>query len=782
MKQQLKKWMAWLLFGTACLLGGCSATEGSSKDIPRSEGSQSPVEMADTENSMGRYLEYELTLPEELTSVASFPRIFMQRLHSGEMVIVEELSGMYLSSDEGETWTRQELPWLLELSANAYISQVALSPDGAMAVIYSPFGEEADNVESEYDPEYLYISPDGYQTQIPLEMQNGYLHQFFFDESGSLYGCGLDGSVYEIHPDSGTAKKLFATEGLAEDVCFTGNYMIVIATGEVAVYDMAAQVLAEKDTVLEDFIMENVGGQIGANADGHSVAVTGGEQENVIYFAMKQGLYRHVVGGSVIEQVADGTLTSLGDPAMLLQAMELLPDNEFLILYDQARIYRYAYDASVPTVPEEEVCVYSLYDDYNIRQAISLFQKQNPEGYVRYEVGISEEGGVTAEDAVKNLNTKLMSGDGPDILVLDQLPVDSYIEKGILADISSLVEQMNGENAMFGNIVEAFREDGQLHMLPVRFRLPMLVGDAETLEQVTDLRTLADVLENLRKENPEGSLIGLRTEEEVLYTLGMASSGAWINEQGQIDQEMLAEFIEDASRIYQAETAGFDEAELREYTENHLEKWSTDVTGKGHYYANVSTSAIDIAMGTQKLGTGVTNGMDFDFNIISTLVMQENHFTYSSMKGQVENCFIPQTLAGICSKSAKNEKAVEFFRFLFEKELQEIPLPDGFPVHQGAFEQLAESPRSESNGDDAGVMVMSESGSENVFSLDIRWVSEEDFARLKKMVQSVEEACMADTAILQAVYEVGPKALNGTASVEDAVAEIVKKAAVYLAE
>ena len=36
--------------------------------------------------------------------------------------------------------------------------------------------------------------------------------------------------------------------------------------------------------------------------------------------------------------------------------------------------------------------------------------------------------------------------------------------------------------------------------------------------------------------------------------------------------------------------------------------------------------------------------------------------------------------------------------------------------------------------------------------------------------------------IEEVVYEVGQKALNGSAGVDDAVSEILKKAAIYLAE
>ena len=45
--------------------------------------------------------------------------------------------------------------------------------------------------------------------------------------------------------------------------------------------------------------------------------------------------------------------------------------------------------------------------------------------YVRYEVGMDGEDGVTKEDAIRKLNTRILAGDGPDVIILDGLPVDS---------------------------------------------------------------------------------------------------------------------------------------------------------------------------------------------------------------------------------------------------------------------------------------------------------------------------------------------------------------------
>ena len=61
-------------------------------------------------------------------------------------------------------------------------------------------------------------------------------------------------------------------------------------------------------------------------------------------------------------------------------------------------------------------------------------------------------------------------------------------------------------------------------------------------------------------------------------------------------------------------------------------------------------------------------------------------------------------------------------------------------------------------------------------------VSEEDFQKLKEIAIAADTLCTGDSALEQAVYEVGPDALNGKMSVEDAVGEICRRAAIYLAE
>lgn len=789
MTMRIRKWTAVLLIAAMALLQGCSAPAGSA-DPAEGGGMASAGNSSGTgtekdtgPQSMGRYLEQEVTLPEMLTASSS-PQTVMQTLDDGSVAVLEYKGGLYVTSDSGENWTAKETPWLSDLNKQeAYIANIALAPNGAAAVIYVPHDEEEESEEDagSYNPQYLYVSPDGTAKELAFSEGDQYLHSLWFGRDSRLYAGQMGGRYYELDPENGSAQMLFEMSGLDDYVCFTDQYIIVIGSSGVTTYDMEAQEVLPEDEVLSDFLIEATGNNIGANSDAHSVVAVEGESADVIYFAVNGGLYRHAVGGEAIEQVIDGSLSSLGNPSMALMGMSMLPDTQFMVLYSQAKLMHYTYDPSAPTVPESQITVYSLLDQRLIRQAVSLYQKSHPDVYVRYETGMNGEGGLTAEDAIRNLNTKMMSGTGPDLLVLDHLPYQSYQEKGILMDMSGTIDSLGGDGSLLRNIVDAFREGDGIYMLPLRFRLPLLVGNAAALQNVKDLKTLADAAESLRSQEPQGAILGFLSPEGLLRALARSCSAAWTKEDGSIDTAALTEFLTQAKRIWDAETAGVSEEEKRGYERNlawWLNQTNNGMSEDNYGFLTSSSGATGVAMGERKLTIVETGRVDFDFNIMTTLAGQEENFGYSSWSGQVEDGFFPTTLVGVCANTENPEAATEFYQFLFSREVQD---PDGvgFPINQASFESRRENPRPEQ--DSAGGLALSDEAG-NIFGLDLKWITEEGFQWLRAQAGAAKTPCIGSSALEQAVYEIGVRALDGSRSVEETVTEIEKKAAIYMAE
>src|SRR5699024_5345681 len=99
------------------------------------------------------------------------------------------------------------------------------------------------------------------------------------------------------------------------------------------------------------------------------------------------------------------------------------------------------YDPNVPTEPSTHLTVYSLYPQETLMQLISQYQKAHPETAVTLEVGLTGEDGVTESDAIRTLNTQILAGDGPDLICLDGFNLNTYQEKGLLADLTQILDQ-----------------------------------------------------------------------------------------------------------------------------------------------------------------------------------------------------------------------------------------------------------------------------------------------------------------------------------------------------
>ena len=131
------------------------------------------------------------------------------------------------------------------------------------------------------------------------------------------------------------------------------------------------------------------------------------------------------------------------------------------------------------------------------------FQSQNPDSFISYEVGMPEGAAVTREDALKKLNTQIMAGTGPDLLIMDDLPIRSYVEKGLLADLTEYLAQYSVENALYDTIINTMKIDGKAYMAPATVSLPMMVGEEQYVSNVTSLSDLADRIEARRKRIPD---------------------------------------------------------------------------------------------------------------------------------------------------------------------------------------------------------------------------------------------------------------------------------------
>ncbi len=772
-----------LLLAVSLFLTGCGAALGTENKQEETVHHQT----AGMDGTMGRYMEDISPLPEEINRNGG-----LNFLDDGSLSIISFGSGLYRSRDGGKSWKQEETDWF-ELLQNVYCLSAVMGPDGSVAA--SCVGEmpeaarafcETDTAK-DWEGNYLVFADAGGKISVAdygfTQEEETAVSSLHFHEDGRLFAGDMSGRVYEIDPESKKFTELFQAEREVGYIGFSGDILMAVGPDRLYLYDLSEKALLAQDETMDNFVKKTLdGGSVSYTGGGYPLAVFAGE-EGILYLACQDGVYRHALGGSVMELVIDGALSTFGDTSASIFTIRAVQNKdgggeEFLALFaPSAGLVRYYFDETVPAMPDKEIRIYSLEENVSVRQAITAYKKEHTDMYVRYEVGLTEEDGVTAEDALRKLNTQVLAGEGPDVMILDGLPVDSYIEKGMLLDISEVLDGLPEEDAPFPNLLEAFRtEDGAVYGMPLCICVPLLAGEKESIGRIENLESFAEEMEKLRRENPEGALLAACDAGALIRQLGMVSSSAWTKETGEIDREKVAEFLYQAKRIYDAETAGTlvqEQAALEaEYEE--MAEYGMDILAVKQ---EICHNVLYLPRGYGRLACGYVDGIQLCLDNVTSTARITEGMDYRLFNGQEEKVFIPRVMVGVSAATENRAEAEAFVRKIFGKEAQEN-IAGGFPVNQSAFESSFDF--YEPGADNGTMTLEKKDGSE--LELQLYWPDEKEEAAFLALVRELKTPAAENTWLNELVCEIGTEVLEGKISVEEGAEKIGKKAALYLAE
>lgn len=761
----------------AVSLAGCGPGSGHEKERnvsdDRGEEEQSPDAFA-----MGRYVEKIIDLEDR---VGYGNNLF--RMADGKLVITDYANEFLNSADNGETWEADKSAenWKKALAEKGSIENIAVGRDNTIAVIYDA-GQ--DNSQEEENPfvnnnQLMLIKPDGTQVSVEISLteEDESLRMAWISDQGRIFVSTYGSNLYEIQ-DDGSSTVFLTLESAPMLITFQNNLMIADGWDyeTLLIYDMEKKEYIE-DEVLKDFLKENYKDRSNNGGGFYDLYFFMGE-ENILYLAGKNGLHRHVIGGNAIEQVIDGKLSVFNNPSFALRGMTALDNREFLALFSGGAVVKFTYNPDIPTVPAKKLKVYSLKENNTVLQAVTLYQMACPEAYVEYEVGMKEGSSVTREDALKSLNTKMMADDGPDVLILDSLPVDSYMEKGLLLDLSPVLDNLDGEDALFDNLVDAFRTDDKIYMMPCEIELPVIYGSESYTSKAADLSGLADALEELREAQPGKNLFGLCSAQTVMRLFSMVSVPSWKTESGEISREALEDYLMQMKRIYDVQMDGLSEEAFVRYDERNdlmMEIYGIDPETDSEMNRE-NMDYMDYLMGQRRILCSLMSG-EYEYAALCSIrrmAEYEDH-EIALMGG---NIFYPRTLTGISAVSENKELAEDFLRVLLGKENQ-LSLFRGFAVNRAAFDSI----RKEETADDeeySSLAMMDEDG--RIFTLTVYWPGEEQIRKLQSLMETVSVPYLEDAVLEEAVYEAGSNYLRGEQSLEETLDSIEKKASLYMKE
>lgn len=791
-----------LFLSAALLFAGCGKTGGEQESVGDMAG--------DGDKTMGRYVEEEIGRPEEMERNGG-----IVRLADGTLQIFDFNQGPFVSQDEGKTWIKKYDDWS-GMVGEGYFMNAAAAKDGSLFLVYSTYdavsseeGEEASQEEvsdaerSEQpdteptetedtevqveesdmftiDCHYMFVSPEGETREImlPFDMDNYELiTNCWYTPDGRLL-ASQGGAIYEINQEDGSLTVLFETDGDADTACFSDTQMVAFTNTKAYRFDLVKGELLEQDEELDKFIsgLTNNGEKGVYWTSGNYSFLVAMDKDNTLYLACQDGLYQCTAGESP-KQLLQGTLCSMGDPSNGKYGMLVEDGPVFLVLFSSG-LSRFTYDETMPATPDKELKVYSLKKDQTLQQAVSAYQKAHQDVFVKYEVGMSGENGLTAEDAIKALNTEIMAGNGPDVIMLDGLPIESYLAKGMLADLSENLKAAEEKEEFFDNITRVYEEDGKIYAIPTRFRIPLLMGNEEFVSNIQDLSSLSAVMEEMREKNPEGSILSAYTPEILLKMLAIASEPTWSKEDGNLQEETVKEFLTQAKKIYDNEISGISDSEKEEFLNSV--RGSDDSSGTAEETAlDISWSILNFLTKSQaQLAIGASQQVSLDFTNVISVPRVKPEVVYKPLSLQAENVFQAESIVGVSAKAAEPEMAREFVEMLLSYNVMSMQ-QEPYPVNTASFDSLFDTDM-EGDGAFGSMGISKDDGS--VATLDLYWPNEEEQKGLEQMVRSLKTPYLPGSPIEQAVLEAGVSVLEGNMSVDEGVAQIKQKIQLYLSE
>ena len=338
-------------------------------------------------------------------------------------------------------------------------------------------------------------------------------------------------------------------------------------------------------------------------------------------------------------------------------------DGRFVVLAassNQTGVLSYEMAVLTKGVDEREILsMVSLSATPGLVQAVSDFNKTND----RYKVELTEyfpyAQNVSNEEwdnAILNLNTRIISGDMPDILDMSNLSVQIYQSKGLLEDLYPYMEHdpeiRTGD--YFENVFDAISLDGKLPYLTDGVAISTMLAGADVVDgsngwTIQDLEKVLDTY----GANSINNLSGASFLKVMLQTDG--SFIDWNLGKCSFDSPEFVKMLEFAGKIQVSSQNGFGGTEMSD-------------TYAAAYEAVLSVYHI-------------TQYRNYYNGNLKFLGLPGDGGEYHAIK--------PEVKVGISSSSTRKKGAWEFVRTLLTEDHQMSCMM--LPIHRRAFDKVTQA-------------------------------------------------------------------------------------------
>lgn len=471
--------------------------------------------------------------------------------------------------------------------------------------------------------------------------------------------------------------------------------------------------------------------------------VTQGKGQD-FFLINEKGIHHLTVDGSIIETLIEGD----DMPSILAKKSPLSiaarDDNNFYVLYqssdEKLNLQYYSYDRETSVQEQSSLKIIGLRKSNTLQMVADEFQKKYPNMLIEFETFEEASEKAIPSDILKVISTEILAGEkGPDLIILDGLPVDSYIEKGALADISDVISGLQGADTLLENIDTSSNSKNSIFSLPSRFGIPLIFGAKDALNQFVSLEGLSlytttkgaeAILNDTDFQTLSQNLLNM-------YYGSLASSS--------FDTKALKLFLDTAAQF--GTVIGSKQLDIKEPLPKFGMGYPSD-TGKNRAALKEIKSLQDLSL-------------PFTYQL-----------KYNTDTRSIDSMYIPYDTIGINAMSAHLKEAKEFLQMVFSNKMQKIDIGEGFPVNKQIFDDL--------NLPDTDVDAVISGDNDDLITLI--QPNEEQLKEFKKMVINLTKPLTIDSSIQTLILDSVKRVYAGNLTSDKAALELQQKIQLYLSE
>ena len=389
----------------------------------------------------------------------------------------------------------------------------------------------------------------------------------------------------------------------------------------------------------------------------------------------------------------------------------------------------------------------------NYIPVVSEFNESQSEYYIEI-VDYSKDNTVSMENALKQINAELASGEGPDLLYLWKLRMNSaiYGPKGYLEDLLPYIDQDPelSREGFVESLMEGAKIDGKLYGTIPSFSIFTMFGPESQLSQY-QLGTFSELLEVAQSHGGMSALLNQNYDAtSFLYTIVQCASDEFID-----FTTMTADFDNDNFRALLDLCLQFDDAARTGQEPGILNLYTINSFMEMQYYEALYGEPITF-VGCP----GATEASSYFIDVMDQY--------------------------GINANSAHKEGAWRFIRLLFTEEYQVDEYVDSafpsFPSNKKALQALAEKSMSTlyDSDEDGNEWEMTQRGEHDGF--DYHAATQAQVDQVMELINGASKTSYYTSVILSIVQEEGAAFVAGDATADQTIEKIQNRVNTYLSE